>query len=183
VAGGLGLGLALVKALVEAHDGTASVESEGRGAGSEFSFTIPLSSGAAVSTRGTNPVSAPALRVLVVDDERDVGDAFGGLLQSLGQDVTVAYSAEEALQLTLNRSPRVAFIDLAMPGVDGWELARRLRRQFSQQELTIIAVTGHGKPPAMETIPEIDRYLLKPVSSEAVVEILRAVAEDDGRSR
>jgi CheY-like chemotaxis protein/anti-sigma regulatory factor (Ser/Thr protein kinase) len=180
--GGLGLGLALVKALVEAHDGTVSVESAGRGAGSEFTFTIPVSSGVAVSTRATDAVSVPAYRVLVVDDERDVGDAFGGLLQSLGQDVEIAYSAKDALQLVLNRPPRVAFIDLAMPEVDGWELARRLRRQFRQEDLAIIAVTGHGKPPAIEAIPEIDQYLLKPVLREAVVATLRAVADGDQQS-
>jgi two-component system CheB/CheR fusion protein len=180
--GGLGLGLALVKALVEAHGGTVSVRSEGRGVGSEFGFTIPVSAEAVASTRSAAPVSLPRYRVVVVDDDRDVGDAFAGLLESLDQEVMVVYSANDALQLVLNEPPRVAFIDLAMPEIDGWDLARRLRGQFRRQDLMIIAVTGHGTPSTTEPFRDFDHHLMKPVSRETVVELLRAVADQDKKS-
>jgi CheY-like chemotaxis protein len=123
--------------------------------------------------------SVPRCRVLVVDDDRDVGDSFAGLLESLGQDVTVVYSASEALQAVQNQEPRVAFIDLAMPGIDGWELARRLRRQSRDHELAIIAVTGHGKSQANGTFQDFDHHLLKPVSRETIIEMLSAIADKE----
>jgi two-component system CheB/CheR fusion protein len=177
-AGGLGLGLALVKALVEAHGGTVFVHSNGRGSGSEFGFTLPVSAEAAVSAPPAQPVSLPRYRVLVVDDDRDVGDSFAGLLQSLGQDVTVVYSANEALHVVLTQRPRVAFIDLAMPEIDGWELARRLRRQSRDHDVTIVAVTGHGKPSATGPFQAFDHHLLKPVSRDTVVGILTDIANN-----
>lgn len=178
--GGLGLGLAVVKALVEAHNGTVSVHSNGPGTGSEFSFTMPLSSEEAAEPGEREPIPLPAYRVLIVDDEKDVADMFGALLETLGQDVTVTYGGTQALGLVAECRPRVAFIDLAMPEMQGADLARRLRRRFSPSALTLVAMTGHGNARAETTAADFDRYLLKPVARQDLVELL--IALDTGPS-
>jgi signal transduction histidine kinase/CheY-like chemotaxis protein len=177
-AGGLGLGLTLVKALVEAHGGTVAVRSEGRGRGSEFSFTIPLASEAVSARPERGGAAPPGSRVLVVDDQRDIADMFGALLETLGQDVTVVYSGADALRAAGERLPQVAFIDLSMPEMTGVEVAHRLREEFPSSTMTLVAMTGHGKPGAAAA-SAFDDYLLKPVSKESVTAVLSHVSRDE----
>src|SRR5262249_21398786 len=176
--GGLGLGLTLVKALVEAHGGTVGVRSAGRGRGSEFGFTIPFATETVSTRREPSGAAPPGSRVLVVDDQRDIADMFGALLETLEQDVTVVYSGADALRAAGERRPQVAFIDLSMPEMTGVEVAHRLREQFPSSTMTLVAMTGHGKPGAAAA-SAFDDYLLKPVSKESVAAVLSHVTHDD----
>ncbi len=170
---GLGLGLTVVRGLVEAHGGGIDFHSEGRGKGSQFSFTLPLSD-APMPVRATaiSP-RLPPRRILVVDDQPDVADMFAAMLRTLGQDVEVAYDGDAALAAARRQTPQAAFLDISMPGMDGSELARRLRVDFPAAELTLVALTGIGNPSG--TSREFDYYLLKPVSAETVIKLLSSL--------
>lgn len=178
---GLGLGLALVKGLVEAHGGAIEARSDGEGTGTRFSVTLPLlasrPSGAALE-----PVELshpPRHRVLVVDDNRDVADMFAALLDAMGQDVAVAYDGPSAIALAVERHPDVVFLDLTMPGMNGAEVAGRLRK--AGVGCTLVAVTGHdGRHPGLRT-GSFDHHLIKPVRDEALAELLGALPLDSGR--
>jgi CheY-like chemotaxis protein len=173
---GLGLGLALVKNLVDAHGGTVAGRSAGLGQGSEFLFTLPL---AAAPVHGRTSSGAPTVsvvrRILVVDDQHDVADTFGGLLESLGQDVRVAHSGEEALAAAREFRPAVAFLDLAMPGMNGAELARRLREEFPDNGIALVAVTGFGQHYQAGSGDSFDHRLLKPVTADQAAALLNSL--------
>jgi len=113
-----------------------------------------------------------------VDDQRDVAAMFATLLESLGQDVTVAYDASTAITLAREHRPEVAFLDVTMPGVSGAELARRLRQEFAADELTLIAVTGHDRSDARVQEGAFDRHLLKPVTVDSLVTVLNTAADN-----
>jgi len=174
---GLGLGLALVRNLVEAHGGTIVARSAGPGGGSEFVFTLPY---AAMHLRGRTPPGTPAVsvarRVLVVDDQHDVADTFGDLLRSLGQDVRVVHSGDEAIVAAREHRPAVAFIDLAMPEMTGPEVAQRLREDFPAGELTLVAVTGFGHNYQAASGSVFEHRLLKPVTADRAAELLNSLA-------
>ena len=143
--GGLGIGLALVKALVELHGGSVVAHSSGRGCGAEIRVVLPQSHVPAPvsSTRESRAVSAR--RVLVVDDNRDAADMLGGLLQASGHQVLVAYDGEEALREALEFKPHVGLLDIGMSGMNGYELAARLRADSRLPELFLVAITGWGR--------------------------------------
>jgi CheY-like chemotaxis protein/anti-sigma regulatory factor (Ser/Thr protein kinase) len=169
--GGLGLGLALVQALVEAHSGAVSVESDGPGRGSRFSFTVPLANGPSASTKRSSVATRPvSRRILVVDDQRDVADSLGFLLRTLGQDVEVTYNGKDALASAKKRPPHVAFVDLAMPGMSGVEVARKLRK--NHPELALVALTGDSAAHAAPQAPEFTHSLLKPVNEDLLTTLL-----------
>jgi CheY-like chemotaxis protein len=176
--GGLGLGLTLVQALVQAHGGTVTARSEGLEAGSEFSFTLPLAA-TAPAPKTRPPVDLPARRrVLVVDDQQDVADMFAVLLETLGQDVRAAYDGETALRSACEHRPRVAFLDVSMPGMSGTDLAQRLRQAIPANELTLVAITGHDRDHAGVQAGPFDHHLLKPVTEESLATLLNAMPVD-----
>jgi CheY-like chemotaxis protein len=180
--GGLGIGLSLVRALVELHGGTIQAHSAGPGKGSEFIVRLPLLTREEQEGEGTKPandavVEKPtARRVLVVDDGTDAADSLAMLLQLEGQDVYVAYDGPSALAQAEAYPPAIAFLDLGMPRMDGCELARRLREHPALHGAVLVAVTGWGQPEDRQRTKEagFDHHLVKPVEPEELQKILRS---------
>lgn len=147
--GGLGIGLALVKSLVELHGGSVNVQSEGEGKGCEFIVRVPLSTtGDTTDAAGgeAGPSDSPArCRVLVVDDNRDAANSLGMLLKLIGVEVQIAFNGPDALEALATFQPTVVLLDIGMPGMDGYEVARRIRRKPECKDVTLIAMTGWGQ--------------------------------------
>ncbi len=173
--GGLGIGLGLVKSLVELHGGSVEARSAGAGRGSEFVVRLPAAvrvpSGGGLLPRADGPPGGelPARRVLVVDDNVDAADGLGRLLsQSCGQEVRVAYDGPTALEEARAFRPEVVLLDIGLPGMDGCEVARRLRREPVTADVLLVAVTGWGQESdrEMSRAAGFDRHLVKPVPLE-----------------
>ncbi|HUQ12610.1 MAG TPA: ATP-binding protein [Steroidobacteraceae bacterium] len=174
-AGGLGLGLALVKSLVDLHGGRVEARSEGRGKGAEFVVLLPLAA-APSQPSAVLPVvvSTPTLRrVLVVDDNEDAAQTLGALLRAQGHEVRVYFNAREALQAAIEALPDVAFLDLNMPVMDGFALAQKLRMLPGGASVTLVAVTGMGRQEdhARSRDAGFDLHLTKPADPEVVIRI------------
>jgi CheY-like chemotaxis protein len=148
---GLGIGLALVRQLITLHGGTVEASSTGVGQGSEFRIHLP---GAVVVDKAGDPAPAPSAisapgssggKVLVVDDNRDSADALALVLETQGYEVMVGYSGQEALELAQQARPAAMILDIGMPDVTGYEVARRLRQQPWGQHVLLVAMTGWGQ--------------------------------------
>jgi PAS domain S-box-containing protein len=174
--GGLGIGLALARAIVEMHGGSIQARSAGAGRGSEFIVRLPLAS--AAGAREPQPAYAPAraqgrkLRIAVADDNRDSADSLQRMLQLDGHDVEVAYDGVSALQLLRRPGFEVAVIDIGMPGLDGYELARAVREQGS--DVTLVALTGYGQARDRREAMDagFDFHLTKPVAPALLAALL-----------
>ena len=142
--GGLGIGLALVKALAELHGGAVEARSEGPGRGSEFRVRLPRATAPRQQAPAADSLSFASSRILVVDDNRDAADMLRGLLTASGHRVLVAYDGEEALRQAAAFKPQIGLLDIGMPGMDGYQLAARLRNDSQLQELFLVAITGWG---------------------------------------
>ena len=175
--GGLGLGLALVKNLVERHGGEVRASSAGLGTGSEFEITLPrahLGDGAGAGTAPREEISSEALDVLVVDDNEDAAQTLALFLEAHGHRVRVAFCAAEALDMAAEQPPQVLLLDIGLPDVDGHELARRLRTCSGTQDSIYIALTGYGRPEDRVASQEagFDHHLTKPVSPADLAELI-----------
>jgi CheY-like chemotaxis protein len=184
--GGLGLGLTLVKRLVELHGGRVSATSEGPGKGSEFAITLPLVKKEPVietslDTSGVAPTSA-SLRVVVVDDNLDIRETVTALLRHWGHRVEHAGTGSAGLELILSSRPEVAFIDVGLPELDGYEVARRLRREIPREALRLVAMTGYGQESDRKRSLEagFDQHLTKPVNGSKLEAALHRRREGDG---
>jgi len=178
VPGGLGIGLTLVKSLVELHGGRVSASSAGRGKGTEITVELPLAEGDA-TLRETPKVELASLplreNILIVDDNREAADTLAILLQTIGAKTWVAYNAEEALHAADAFRPSIAILDIGMPGMDGCELAQRLRANAAHAGLLLIAATGWGqaRDRARITLAGFDHHLLKPLDITKLAPILQ----------
>jgi CheY-like chemotaxis protein len=178
--GGLGIGLSLVQGIVELHGGSVQARSAGPGKGSEFVVRLPLPSHAgAAQAKAVAPArTAPAegLRVLVADDNRDAADSLQRILAIYGHEVQVAYDGNSAIRLAGEFRPRVAVLDIGMPGASGFEVARRLREHYGR-ETTLIALTGWGQESDRRRALEagFDYHLTKPVEPGALNDLLAGV--------
>jgi CheY-like chemotaxis protein len=175
---GLGIGLSIVRSLVRQHGGTVAVHSEGRGLGSAFEVCLPLadSPSAGRHARPAEPgVTVARRRVLVVDDNRDAADSIAMVLTTLGADVRVAYDGIAGLERVERDSPDIAFLDIGMPGMDGHELARRIRERPGPGP-TLVALTGWGQQAERDATrcSGFDHHLIKPVRIEVLQELLNA---------
>jgi CheY-like chemotaxis protein/two-component sensor histidine kinase len=180
--GGLGIGLALVRRLVEMHGGTVHASSAGLGKGSEFVVRLPIAAPASDSkdaAPGTDvPGAVPGQRVLVVDDNRDAAQSLGVLLRLIGVDSQVAFSGAEALAALPVYRPDVVLLDLGMPEMDGEEVARRIRAHPEFHGLRLVALTGWGQAADRERsrAAGFDYHLIKPADVAALTTVLHAGA-------
>ena len=180
--GGLGLGLALVRNLVELQGGAVACSSPGLGKGSTFVITLPLSARAAPEAAPAAPASAPAqaprpLKLLVVDDNVDAAETLGLLLAAHGHEVVVEHEPLMALDRARGSVPDVCLLDIGLPGIDGRELARRLQAQPETASSVLVAVTGYGQRQDREQAfaAGFQHHLVKPVDVEALLRLLDGV--------
>jgi signal transduction histidine kinase/ActR/RegA family two-component response regulator len=182
--GGLGIGLTLVRRLVTLHGGTVSVTSEGAGLGSVFTVRLPQ---VAAARTANSSGAAPRLdtmrrRVLIVEDNRDAREMFRMMLELSGHQVLEAEEGCRGLELLKSELPDIAFIDVGLPGLDGYEIARRFRCESCGTYVQLVALTGYGTPDALERSHRagFDRHLIKPVTPETLYELLNANGTGSG---
>ena len=178
--GGLGIGLALAKSLVEMHGGTIEARSDGPGRGSEFIVRLPASEAAPRPAAGDAPFFAslkPAARrrrVLVVDDNVDAAEALGLLLGEMGCEVHIAHGGAAAIEAARAHPPQLVLLDISMPGLDGYGVVRRLRQELAFADVPFIAITGLGRDEDREKARAagFNEHLVKPVEPEALRQLL-----------
>jgi CheY-like chemotaxis protein len=183
--GGLGIGLSLVRRLVELHGGRVSAFSGGRGRGSTFTVRLPLRPGtphaqAPAALAGVQEPGAAGgpLRVLVVDDNIDAADSLVALLEILGHTTMVAHDGLQGLDAAREFVPDLVLLDIGLPGMSGHEVAREIRRTAALRQVVLIALTGWGSQSDQRQSQEagFDQHLTKPVSLEALEQALAAAA-------
>jgi signal transduction histidine kinase/ActR/RegA family two-component response regulator len=181
---GLGIGLTLARSLVEIHGGSVSAASEGTGRGSEFVVRLPLGGSGRVAATAEPGRAATQLRavprVLVADDNRDAADTLGALLQVIGAEVRIAHDGRAALDAYDAFQPGVAVLDLGMPGMDGYEVARRIRRRAGTDHVMLVALTGWGqnRDRNLSQAAGFDHHLIKPVNIDTLRALLATVRPD-----
>ena len=178
--GGLGIGLTLVKHFVEMHGGTVRATSDGPGRGSEFVVTLPVVARPPLQPEESSDPARDAggrgLRVLVVDDNRDSADSMSSLLRTFGNEVAVANSGAEALEQLAEYVPEVVLLDIGMPGMNGYEVARRIRADPRVKKVLLIAITGWGQVSDRMLSREagFDQHMVKPVNIDTLLSVMHA---------
>jgi two-component system CheB/CheR fusion protein len=177
--GGLGIGLALVKRLVEMHEGEVTAGANPVGPGSEFRVTLPLVAAqnavdAPTYASTTSSAANPSLRILAVDDNKDSADSLSLLLQLLGNDVRSAYDGEQALEMAKELRPDVVLLDLGLPKLNGYQVAKQIRLEPWGHKAILIAITGWGQAEDKELSREagFDHHLVKPVDPDALLKLV-----------
>jgi signal transduction histidine kinase/ActR/RegA family two-component response regulator len=180
--GGLGIGLTVARKLAEMHGGDITADSAGLGKGSIFTVRLPLSAHAPTdghrTPRSFERKSVPPQRILVVDDNRDTASSCARLLKSMNHEVQTAYDGLAALETARAFRPSVIFLDIGLPGMNGFEVARTLRGEGFASEV-IVAVSGYGQPEDRERSRQagFDDHLVKPVHQDSLVSVLQRYAE------
>ena len=183
--GGLGIGLIVVRGLVQMHGGSVEARSEGPGLGSQFTVRLPLLSSeeftmSVAPARDAAPAAEagnePALRILVVDDNQDSACSMTLLLELQGHEVHVAHSGQAALTLAAEYRPDVILLDIGMPGMNGYEVARHVRAQETFADTLLVAVTGYGRASDVKQTESagFDHHLVKPIDYEKLEALLAA---------
>lgn len=178
--GGLGIGLCLVQRLVEMHGGSVEVYSA-LGKGSEFVVRLPMIVTPEIQPplvfKDSAEPTGPSLRVLVVDDNVDAAQSLGLLLEESGHDVQTAYDGLTALEVALEYRPNVVLLDIGLPGIDGFEVAKRLRQQPDLSGVVLVALTGYGQVSDKQCSQEagFDHHLVKPANFGKLLQILATV--------
>jgi signal transduction histidine kinase/CheY-like chemotaxis protein len=176
--GGLGIGLTLVRRLVELHDGTVEVRSDGLGEGSEFIIRLPLGVVSNIAPQsdatGTGLAVLPKRRILVVDDNVDAAEALAELLRDFGHDVRAVHDGPSAIEQAALHRPDIVLLDIGMPGSDGYEVARRMRSELGLKS-TLVALTGYGEARHRRLSREagFDQHVTKPVDIRKLETLLK----------
>jgi signal transduction histidine kinase/CheY-like chemotaxis protein len=173
--GGMGIGLTLVKSLVELHGGTVAVHSEGRGRGSEFVVRLPLGRKAVALPEERAPVPAPreSLRIVLIDDNADIRETLRDYLEALGYQLWTAVDGPSGLAAILERRPEVALVDIGLPILDGYAVARHVREKLGDS-IRLVAVTGYGQAEDRQRALSagFDEHMRKPLALPALEELL-----------
>ncbi|MBC8024547.1 MAG: response regulator, partial [Steroidobacteraceae bacterium] len=180
--GGLGVGLALVRRIVELHGGRVQARSEGVGRGSEFSVRIPISASpltAVVADETTDGKYTDAVRVLVVDDNVDAADSLALMLQASDQETRAVYDGPTALRLFETFRPHLVLLDIGMPHMNGYDVARALRSLPSGADTLVAAITGWGQEADKTRAREagFDRHFTKPISESSLRALIAEAAD------
>jgi CheY-like chemotaxis protein len=183
--GGLGLGLTLVRSLVEMHGGRVEAFSPGLGQGSEFVLRLPIRLPAEAAIPPVEPFTPAAsrpLRVLVVEDNVDAAESLAALLRLWNHDVAVAHDGGTALEAAREKQPEVVLLDIGLPGLDGYQVARRLREEVGLAHTLLVAMTGHGQPEDRQRSQEagIHHHFVKPVEPIVLRNLLADLAQPAG---
>lgn len=178
--GGLGVGLALVRSLVALHAGTVTAHSEGLGLGSEFVIRLPgvdAGDDARLAQAPQLAATTHGRRILIVDDNYDAADSLGLLLRMYGHQVWVATHPVAALQMVATVAPDLALLDIGLPGMDGYELAHRIRTQHPELKMAMVALSGYGRAVdrARSEHSRFDAHLVKPVDMGELEQVLLSV--------
>jgi signal transduction histidine kinase len=179
--GGLGIGLTLVRRLVEQHGGKVSAKSEGLGHGSTFEVALPLfeDNKRAVRERSSSKISKAQLpakrRVLIVEDNEDAGRSLADLLEVLGHEVHLAADGIAGVQQAIEVRPDICLVDIGLPGIDGYELARRVRATPEGRDIFLVALTGYGTPDNVTESSNagFDLHLVKPIDLAGLEQVMK----------
>jgi PAS domain S-box-containing protein len=174
--GGLGVGLTVCKQMIEMHGGSVSANSPGWDRGATFTFRLPLAERPMPAKDAPPPQPDALLRVMIVDDNRDAADSLSMLLQFEGRHTLCAYSGEQALQDVVAFDPQLVLLDIGLPGLDGYEVARRLKR--ISPALRVVALSGYGQAEDQQrsAAAGCDAHLIKPVDLDALKRVLAPTA-------
>ena len=175
--GGLGVGLTLVKKLVEMHGGRVEAHSDGPTKGSEFIVRLPITSATSrpqVAGDGEEQPAKSSHRILVVDDNRDGADSLTLTLQIMGNEVRTAYDGQEGMDTASEFRPGVLLLDIGLPKLNGYEVCRRIREQSWGKDVMLIAITGWGQDDDRRRSKEagFDHHMVKPVDPQFLMKIL-----------
>jgi len=175
--GGLGIGLTLVRSLVALHGGSVRAESDGPGRGAAFTVSLPLCGDGSTQHAPQDASAAertPQRRVLVVDDNPDIAESLGLLLTTLNAEVRIAHDGAEAIRICEDWLPTHVLMDLGMPGMDGYETARRLRARHGKDAFRLVAISGWGQDEHRQKTQQagFDQHFVKPVGVAAIKALL-----------
>jgi CheY-like chemotaxis protein len=184
-AGGLGLGLALARGLIELHGGRIEAHSGGPGKGAEFRVRLPLASRPSASGPALSAAAVGSRRVLIVEDNVDAGETLRALLELRGHDVAVVLAGDAALEHLRSQGADIVLCDLGLPTMNGYDVARAVRADRALRDIYLVALTGYGQPDDRKRSSEagFDSHLVKPVDLEALDRLLASSPIRTGERR